>query len=128
MTELSGDLQNVFFISLIEERRAIPVYWLSLQKRGCSNLQGQKALIRPLLQLFKEYRLLVLADREFHRIKLAHWLHSKGIDFILRQKQGTHIRLPNSPSQRLQTLLFSTRSIFLFPKRSIYETKRFWRV
>lgn len=49
-----GD-QNVFFISLIEERRAIPVYWLSLQKRGCSNLQEQKALIRPVLQLFKGY-------------------------------------------------------------------------
>lgn len=84
--------QNVFIISLIEERRAIPVYWLILQKRGCSNLREQKVLIRPVLQLFKGYRLLVLADREFHRIKLAHWLHSKGIDFVLRQQESTYIQ------------------------------------
>jgi len=48
--------QNVFFISLIEERRAIPIFWQSLPKRGSSNLGEQKALIRPLLRLFKGYR------------------------------------------------------------------------
>jgi hypothetical protein len=46
----------VFFISLIEERRAIPIFWQSLPKRGSSNLGEQKALIRPLLRLFKGYR------------------------------------------------------------------------
>jgi hypothetical protein len=30
--------ENVFVISLIEQKRAIPVYWLLLPKRGCSNL------------------------------------------------------------------------------------------
>ena len=66
--------QNVFVISLIEQKRAIPVYWLLLPKRGCSNLGEQKKLIRPLLQLFKGYRMLVLGDREFHSIKLANWV------------------------------------------------------
>lgn len=56
------------------------------QKRMC-NLGEQKKLIRPLLQLFKEYQMLVLGDREFHSIKLANWLHSKGIDFVLCQKK-----------------------------------------
>jgi hypothetical protein len=51
--------QNVFVVSLIEDKRAIPVYWLSLPKRGSSNLREQKALLRPVLQLFKEYRILV---------------------------------------------------------------------
>lgn len=41
--------QNVFVISLIEDKRAIPVYWLSLPKRGCSNLREQRALLRPVL-------------------------------------------------------------------------------
>ncbi|WP_257236413.1 hypothetical protein [Nostoc sp. 'Peltigera malacea cyanobiont' DB3992] len=45
----------------------------------------QKRLIRPLLQLFKGYQILVLGDREFHSIKLAHWLDSKGISFVLRR-------------------------------------------
>lgn len=96
--------QNVFVISLIEQKRAIPVYWLLLPKRGCSNLTEQKKLIRPLLGLFKGYRILVLGDREFHSIKLANWLHSKGIGFVLRQKQGTYIRQENQPYQRLQSL------------------------
>jgi hypothetical protein len=69
--------QNLFVISLIEQKRAIPVYWILLPKRGCSNLDEQKKLIRPLLRLFKGYRILVLGDREFHSIKLANWLHSK---------------------------------------------------
>lgn len=96
--------QNVFIISLIEERRAIPVYWLSLSKQGCSNLQEQKALIGPVLQLFKRYQILVLGDREFHSIKLANWLQSKGIEFVLRQKQNTYICAENQPYQRLKSL------------------------
>ncbi|WP_235656425.1 transposase [Fischerella thermalis] len=80
------------------------MYWLLLPKRGCSNLGEQKKLIRPLLQLFKEYQMLVLGDREFHSIKLANWLHSKGIDFVLCQKKGTYIRQENQSHQRLQSL------------------------
>ncbi len=57
--------KNIFVISLIEDRRAIPIYMLSLAKQGCSNLREQKALINPVLPLFKEYRILVLDDREF---------------------------------------------------------------
>lgn len=54
----------MFVISLIEERRAIPIYWLILSKRGSSNLGEQQALIRPVLKLFKEYSILILGDRE----------------------------------------------------------------
>jgi hypothetical protein len=96
--------ENVFVISLIQHKRAIPVYWLLLPKRGCSNLSEQKKLIRPLLRLFKGYQMLVLGDREFHSTKLANWLHSKGIDFVLRQKQSTYIRQENQSYQRLQAL------------------------
>lgn len=96
--------QNVFVISLIEQKRAIPIYWLLLSKRGASNLGEQKKLIRPLLRLFKGYQLLVVGDREFHSVKLANWLHSKKINFVLRQKQGTYIRSENQAFQRLQSL------------------------
>lgn len=50
----------MFFISLIEDKRAIPIFLQSLPNRGCSNLGEQTALIRPLLRLFKGYRILVL--------------------------------------------------------------------
>ncbi|HEY9779892.1 MAG TPA: hypothetical protein V6D09_07135 [Leptolyngbyaceae cyanobacterium] len=54
--------ENVFVISLIEQKRAIPVYWLLLPKRRCSKRGEQKKLIRPLLWLFKGYRMLVLGE------------------------------------------------------------------
>jgi hypothetical protein len=96
--------QNIFVISLIEDRRAIPIYWLSLAKRGCSNLREQKELIRPVIRLFKGYQLLVLGDREFHSVKLANWLDTKGIDFVLRQKQATYIQSKDYRCQPLQAL------------------------
>jgi hypothetical protein len=71
-----------------------------------------------------KYQLLLLGDREFHSVKLAYWLHSKGIDFVLRQKQDTYIRQPNSSDQRLKTLglvsgvCFFTR-IFKLPNKKV---------
>lgn len=57
-----------------------------------------------MLRLFKGYRLLLLGDREFHSVKLANWLQSKEIDFVLRQKQDTYVRQSNSSYQPLSTL------------------------
>ncbi len=119
--------ENVFVISFIEQKRAIPVYWLLLPKRGCSNLGEQKKLIRPLLRLFKGYRILVLGDREFHSIKLANWLHSKGIIFVLRQKQGTYIRQKNQSYQRLQSLGLKHGISFFLQEIQITKQKGFAR-
>jgi len=117
--------QNLFVISLIEDRRAIPIYWLSLPKRGCSNLREQKELIRPVMRLFKGYRILVLGDREFHSVKLANWLDSKGVDFVLRQKQGTYIQRENSPYQRLQNLGLKPGISFFIPDIQATKQKGF---
>lgn len=46
-------------ISLIEDKRALLVDWQLLARKGCSNLQEQKALLRPVLRYFKGYRILV---------------------------------------------------------------------
>lgn len=119
--------QNVFVISLIEQKRAIPVNWLLLPKRGCSNFKEQKKLIRPLLQLFKGYRILLLGDREFHSIKLANWLHSKGIDFILRQKQSTYIRPENESYQRLKSLGLAPGVSFFLSNIQVTKQKGFAR-
>lgn len=97
-------MTKTFSSSLIEDQRAIPVYWQLLAKQGCSNLREQQALIRPMLRLFKGYRLLLLGDREFHSMRLAKWSHSKEIDFVPRQKQGTYICSSNQSYHRLETL------------------------
>jgi uncharacterized membrane protein len=35
--------KNVFMISLIWDKRALPLYWQILPKRGCSNLREQQS-------------------------------------------------------------------------------------
>jgi hypothetical protein len=95
------------------------------QKEDECNLNEQKKLIRPLLRLFKGYRMLVLGDREFHSIKLANWLHGKGINFVLRQKQGTYIRQENQLLHTVTILGTNSWDLVLPDKYPSYQTERF---
>jgi hypothetical protein len=61
--------RNLFVVSVVWDKRAIPVYWQLLSKIGSSNLAEQKALLRPVLRLLKNYQIILVADREFHSIK-----------------------------------------------------------
>ncbi len=53
---------NLFMVSLIWERRAIPLSWSLLPKRGSSNVDEQIAAISTILPLFKDYQIVVLGD------------------------------------------------------------------
>jgi hypothetical protein len=53
---------NLFMVSLIWERRAIPLSWSLLPKRGSSNVNEQTAAISNILPLFKDYKIVVLGD------------------------------------------------------------------
>ena len=44
------------------------------------------------LSLFKDTRVRVLGDREFHSPKLAKWLASRGVYFALHQKKDLHFQ------------------------------------
>ena len=86
--------KNIFIISIIWFRHAWPIYWTIFDKKGSSNLQEQKALIRPVIKLLNKYHIIIIGDREFHSIELATWLKKekkkgKKVDFALRQKQGS---------------------------------------
>ncbi len=76
--------KNVFVISLIWDKRAIPLYWQLLDKRGSSNLVEQKSLITPILGLLKDYEIIILGDREFGSVKLASWLCEQQVKFVFR--------------------------------------------
>lgn len=95
--------KNVFLIAVIWQKRALPIYWQLLDKRGASNLVEQKALIRPVLLLLKKYELVLIGDREFHSVKLADWLKKKAkkqkVFFAFRQKQGTYFKKGRSDYQ-----------------------------
>jgi hypothetical protein len=95
--------KNLFMIAVIIEKRAIPIYWQFLEKKGASKLTEQQALIRPVLRLLKRYDLVILGDREFHSVELAKWLLSKKAYFVLRQKKDTYIKEKGKDYQRLDS-------------------------
>jgi hypothetical protein len=78
---------NLFMVSLIWERRAIPLSWSLLPKRGSSNLNEQIIAISAILPLFKDDKIIVLGDREFCSVELANWLREQDVHFCLRLKR-----------------------------------------
>jgi hypothetical protein len=65
---------NLFVVSVIWSKRAWPIYWNFLDKRGCSNLSEQQALLRPVIRMLKSYDYVIFGDREFHSVELGQWL------------------------------------------------------
>ena len=70
---------NFLVIAVIYKKRAIPIYWKILGKKGSSNLREQKLVIQPVLKLFYTYELVILGDREFHGLELSFWLNTNSI-------------------------------------------------
>ena len=83
---------NISMASVIWRKRALPIYWLLLSKKGSSNFYEQLATIRPVLRLLKQYKLVVIGDREYRSTALALWLTKKKIDFVLRLNKNTKIK------------------------------------
>ncbi len=62
------------------------------------------ATIRPVLKLLKEYKLVVIGDREYRSTAFALWLTKKKIDFVLRLNKNTKIRPRYKKYQSLNSL------------------------
>ncbi len=64
---------NLLMVSLVYNRRAIPLYFKLLPKKENSNLTSQKEALEPVISLLKDYKLVVLGDRGGHgwRIEFA---------------------------------------------------------
>ena len=95
---------NISVVSVIWNKRALPIYWLLLAKKGSSNFYEQVATIRPVLRLLKEYKLVVIGDREYRSTALALWLNKKKIYFILRLNKNTKIKPRYKKYQSLESL------------------------
>ena len=68
---------NISMVSVIWKKRALPIYWLLLDKKGSSNFYEQVATIRPVLRLLKEYKLVVIGDREYRSTAFARMADQK---------------------------------------------------
>ena len=45
---------NILVIAVIYKKRALPIYWQVLNKKGSSNLREQQAIIKPVIRLLKK--------------------------------------------------------------------------
>ncbi|PSB64270.1 IS4 family transposase [Chroococcidiopsis cubana CCALA 043] len=95
---------NVLMVSAIYKKRALPIFWVLLEKDGSSNLAEQQKVLRPAIRLLKKYKLVILGDREFQSIELANWLQEQNVSFVLRQKQSPTFREKRHSFQPLSSI------------------------
>lgn len=83
---------NLFMVSLVYQNRAMPLYWMWLDKQGQSSLSDQQKMLRPVFRLLKKHRFVLLGDREFHSIELAAWCVEKNVSFVFRLPKSTTVQ------------------------------------
>jgi Transposase DDE domain len=96
--------RNLFVASLIQNKRAIPLHWMLLTKKGNSNIEEQKRLIKSILRLLKGYEVVIIGDREFGNINLANWLSKQCCKYVLRTKSNKYIQIEQQDYQQLLSL------------------------
>jgi len=100
-------------VSLIYDKRAIPVYIQILNKQGSSNLAEQKRVLDPIIRLLKNYTIVILGDREFCSVKLATWLQEQNVGFALRLKKNENVQQDSVFVELSQLGLKPGTSLFL---------------
>jgi len=114
---------NLFMVSLIWERRAIPLYWSLLPKLGNSNFESQTTNLQQVLRLFSEYKVIILGDREFCSVDLGNWLREKGVSFCLRLKKNHCIETEHLVWQRLEQLGIVPGTSLYFQGKRVRKTQ-----
>ena len=115
---------NISMASVIWKKRALPIYWLLLSKKGSSNFYEQVATIRPVLKLLKDYNLVVIGDREYRSTAFALWLTKNKIYFVLRLNKNTKIRPRYKKYQSLNSLDIKPGDKILYSKVLVTQEKR----
>lgn len=116
---------NIFVISVIWQKRALPIYWQILNKKGSSNLAEQQSLITPVFALFKDYEIILLGDREFGSVKLASWLCQRQVQFVMRVKQSRYIQSEFGSYVQLQDLGLLPGTSFYLGNVNVTKQKGF---
>lgn len=100
----SWGVVNLLVVSLIMNKRAIPLYCQRLNKLGSSKLSEQQAVLTPVLALLKAYSIVILGDREFCSVKLAHWLRQQPVGYCLRLKRSEYVEVEEQVWVELRAL------------------------
>jgi hypothetical protein len=88
---------NFFVAAIVYGNISIPIAWLLLDKKGNSNTQERKGLIRQILAIVPKERIkIILADREFVGEEwFEYLLKTEELPFAIRIKKCEQIRHPN---------------------------------
>ena len=110
--------------SVIWKKRALPIYWLLLSKKGSSNFYEQVATIRPVLKLLQDYKLVLIGDREYRSTAFALWLTKKKIDFVLRLNKNTKIKPRYKKYKSLNSLDIKPGAKILYEEVLVTENEQ----
>jgi hypothetical protein len=117
---------NLILVSVVYDHRAIPLYGAWLGKKGNSNLEQQKKVLEPVLRRLKNYKVVVLGDREFCSVDLAHWLsREKKVYFSLRLKKNEYVELEPQIWWQLKELGLSQGTSVYYQGVKVTKTKGF---
>lgn len=117
---------NLLMVSLIYNHRGIPLYFELLPKKGNSNLAQQKTVLEPVIKLLKDFKIVVLGDREFCNVDLAEWLSSEQkVYFSLRLKKNEYVELEERIWFQLKDLGLSPGTALFYQGVRVTKTKGF---
>lgn len=88
-----NDTLNLLWISVGFQGRALPLGWVLVPHDGNSDLALQQEILSWVKEILPEKaKAVIVADREFHSIRLAEWIEKElEFDYVLRIKAGTFI-------------------------------------
>lgn len=119
-------LINLLMVSLIVNRRAIPIYFELLDHVGNSDLETQTAILSRVLPVLKGYRKVILGDREFCSVDLAKWLQEQEKTyFCLRLKRNCYLEVEQEVWVQLKALGLRPGVSFYFQGVKVTKTKGF---
>jgi len=94
-----------------------------LPKLGNSNLSEQTLALQQVLPLLKQYKVIVLGDREFCSVDLGNLLGTMGVSFCLRLKKNHCVETENLIWQRLDQLGIVPGTSFYFRGVRVRKTR-----
>jgi hypothetical protein len=117
---------NLMMVSLIINKRGIPIYFELLDHVGSSDLETQKNILGRVLPLLKGYKKVILGDREFCSVELARWLNEqKKTYYCLRLKKTTYIEVEKEIWKSLNNLGLKPGMSLYYQGVKVTKTKGF---
>lgn len=74
---------------------AIPIYWINLRKKGCSNLKERKKIIKKAKKRFNLKGKILLCDREYIGKEWFKYLVVIELEFVIRIRKGDYKKAVN---------------------------------